>query len=82
MRLVFYAQVRPDPTRPGYLVADKVTKHKPTGPQGQVIKFDIEIPESVMYPEVKASLVGLETVTDQAVASLQASAASLKKKQP
>ena len=78
MKLVFWAQLKPDPARKDHLVIVRTTKYAPTGPDGQVIKFDVDIPESVFMPEVKASLVGLQTVTDQALASLRESAKSLK----
>lgn len=78
MKLVFYAQIDIDGTRKDHLKIIRTTKTRPTGPDGQVVKFDIDIPESVLYPEVKASLVGLQTATKQALASLQASAESLK----
>lgn len=78
MKLVFYAQVDIDGAHKDHLKIIRTTKQRPTGPDGQVIKFDIDIPESVLYPEVKASLVGLQTVAKQALASLQESAKSLK----
>lgn len=78
MKLVFYAQVKADPTKADYLMVVKTTKTPPTGPEGQVIKFNVDIPEAVFMPEVRASLVSLETVTDQAVADLRASAKALK----
>lgn len=80
MKLVFYAQVKQRVGDDTQLDIIRTTKHKPTGPEGQVIKFDIDIPEAVMYPEVKATLIGLETATDQAVTRLQNAAAAMRTK--
>lgn len=78
MKLVFYAQVKADPLKQDHLMVIKTTKHVPTGPEGQVVKFNIDIPEAVFMPEIRASLVSLQTATEQAVKDLRASAQALK----
>lgn len=72
MKLVFWAQIQRDPGKTDHLMVTKTTKARPSAPEGMVLKFEIEVPDTVFEPEVKASLASLQTITEQTRAEIKA----------